>query len=151
MSFNLIPAPYGSVVFCDDIREEVSGKVTLVGCYGADLVVGGEVPAILPKLCMSCRIIFDPFDGEKILTLIIALPGETLESANIKNDVPVSIASLGSAGNGPSDPNYPRYMALINVIGGPITLNSEGIIQVFIVLDGVTTRIGVVKVRSISQ
>lgn len=46
--------------FCDDIRRELSGKVTLVGCYEGDLEVA-QFPAMLPKLCAAVRII-TPFN-----------------------------------------------------------------------------------------
>lgn len=36
-------------IFCDDIRHEVTGKFTLVGCYSDHLLVA-EVPTALPKL-----------------------------------------------------------------------------------------------------
>lgn len=39
-------------VFCDDARHEVNGKVTLVGCYGPDMLIG-SFPAVLPKLVVN--------------------------------------------------------------------------------------------------
>lgn len=40
--------PYGTTTFCDDIRDEVSGKITLVGCYSGDLNFRGPPPGVLP-------------------------------------------------------------------------------------------------------
>lgn len=42
--------------FCDDIRHEVNGKVTLVGCYEGDLQVP-EFPALLPRICAVVRVL----------------------------------------------------------------------------------------------
>lgn len=44
---------YVHVLYCDDIRQEVNGKMTLVGCYGSELLVGQPAghPIVLPKLC----------------------------------------------------------------------------------------------------
>lgn len=39
---------YGTTVFCDDIRHEVAGKMTLVGCYLAELNFNAPAPGILP-------------------------------------------------------------------------------------------------------
>lgn len=39
-------------IFCDDARHEVNGKVTLVGCYGPDMLVNA-FPAVLPKLVVN--------------------------------------------------------------------------------------------------
>lgn len=40
---------------CDDVREEKSGKETLVGVYNEKIIVGG-LPAVIPKLCFRIRI-----------------------------------------------------------------------------------------------
>jgi hypothetical protein len=43
--------PYGITIFCDDIREEVNGKLSLIGCYGNEISVFGIAPALLPMFC----------------------------------------------------------------------------------------------------
>jgi len=40
------------VIYSDDIRYEQGGKVSLIGCYNADMVLP-YVPIALPKLCIS--------------------------------------------------------------------------------------------------
>ena len=42
-------------VFCDDIRQEMGGKVSLMGCYQGDLFVP-FLPVALPKLCVFATI-----------------------------------------------------------------------------------------------
>ncbi|MCM8742381.1 DUF6941 family protein [Pseudomonas koreensis] len=37
-------------IFCDDIRNEVNGKISLMGIFG-NLMYLPEFPAVLPKLC----------------------------------------------------------------------------------------------------
>jgi hypothetical protein len=37
-------------LFCDDVRNEVGNKLSLMGVYGQDLLLP-ELPATLPKLC----------------------------------------------------------------------------------------------------
>lgn len=43
------------VNYCDDIRLEVGNKISLIGIYGADLLVP-EMPAVIPKLCIYVQI-----------------------------------------------------------------------------------------------
>jgi hypothetical protein len=43
--------PYGITTYCDDIRMEVAGKVTLVGCYTGEMTIFGVTPAALPVFC----------------------------------------------------------------------------------------------------
>jgi len=48
-----LPSPaFAHALFCDDIREEVAGKVTYVGTYGPLMFVP-HFPVTLPKLCMA--------------------------------------------------------------------------------------------------
>lgn len=51
-----MPNPYGVTIFCDDVREEVSGKQTLVGVYGPELHYTGVFPARLPVLWSFVRV-----------------------------------------------------------------------------------------------
>lgn len=48
-----IPTPLGSTIFCDDIREEVSGKTTYVGVYDGEMQLHAPLPGTIPKLCLS--------------------------------------------------------------------------------------------------
>lgn len=38
------------VTFCDDVRQEVGNKLSIMGIYGANLIVP-SYPTVLPKLC----------------------------------------------------------------------------------------------------
>ena len=42
--------PSGFVIFCDDIRHEISGKSTYVGVYSGQMVLTGNLPVTLPQL-----------------------------------------------------------------------------------------------------
>lgn len=41
---------YAHALYCDDVRRETSGKLTLVGVYGSDLVVDEPPPVTIPKI-----------------------------------------------------------------------------------------------------
>jgi hypothetical protein len=41
--------------FCDDIRQEVGNKFSLIGCYGG-VVQLTPIPSVMPKLCAAVRI-----------------------------------------------------------------------------------------------
>lgn len=43
-------------IFCDDIREESSGKLIIIGLYAKDIVLGSPMPVTLPKLCFLTRL-----------------------------------------------------------------------------------------------
>ena len=40
--------------FCDDVRQELGNKYSLMGCYGDEIIID-KLPAALPKLCAQLR------------------------------------------------------------------------------------------------
>lgn len=53
-------APSGYAIFCDDIRQEITGKTTLVGVYNGHLIVTGSLPIILPQICAAITLRLAP-------------------------------------------------------------------------------------------
>lgn len=81
-------------VYCDDIRHETGNKLTLVGCYGSDLLVQHLPPVTLPKLCVYVRV-FTPIDHPferlairvRLADAVIAELPMPLSSRNRETDV----------------------------------------------------------------
>ena len=46
----------GITIFCDDIRFEHNGKITLVGCYGPEMLISDPLPVVLPRLGMLVQL-----------------------------------------------------------------------------------------------
>ena len=53
-----------NTILCDDVRQEIGGKMSLMGIYSKDMVVN-KVPAILPfiNLIVMFEDIKEPFDN----------------------------------------------------------------------------------------
>lgn len=73
-----------STIFCDDIREEVGGKVSLIGTYGGDMLVP-YFPAQILKFCLQVRVLTPadrPFEsitakvylGDEVISESVAPP-----------------------------------------------------------------------------
>lgn len=60
---------YGVTVFCDDIRHEVNGKMTLVGCYASELNFSGPPPGVLPTFAALVNLRFPRGTSFETLTL----------------------------------------------------------------------------------
>jgi hypothetical protein len=70
--------------FCDDVRQEIGNKFSLMGCYGTDLYVP-SFPITLPKLCAFVyvrtpreapfqRLTLRLVRGEEVLSELVANP-----------------------------------------------------------------------------
>lgn len=88
-----------SATYCDDVREEIGGKLSYMGVYGADMVVGG-FPVTLPKFCVALRVVTpadQPFRAVKFQlfrdTDMLAeanMDESQLEASQVLNGVPES-------------------------------------------------------------
>lgn len=52
--------PSGFVIFCDDIRHEIGDKATYVGVYSGQMILAGNLPITLPKLCAAITLRISP-------------------------------------------------------------------------------------------
>ena len=84
--------PYGIATYCDDIRVEVGGKLTLVGCYTGEMTVFGIVPLALPTFCafvnfrVPIKTVFDKID----IKISIDMEGVSRELASAEFQNPNS-------------------------------------------------------------
>jgi hypothetical protein len=53
----LEPMRYGYSVFCDDIRNEVGGKLSFIGCYNGVMFVPSGFPLTFPKICVHFHVV----------------------------------------------------------------------------------------------
>ena len=53
-----------TTIVCDDARQEMGGKISLMGVYSGDLIVN-KVPALLPTLSFVISLL----ESKKTLTL----------------------------------------------------------------------------------
>jgi hypothetical protein len=72
--------------FCDDIRQEVGNKFSLMGCYAADLLVPA-FPITVPKLCAHVKVL-TPIDR----------PFEKLALRLLRDDVQLIELNIDEAG-----------------------------------------------------
>lgn len=71
-------------IFCDDVRLEISGKYSLIGCYGPDLGVP-EFPFFLPKLSFSFNLCLP--NGERPESVRISIKKDGEDTFNMAFDI----------------------------------------------------------------
>jgi hypothetical protein len=78
-----IPEIYGYTIFCDDIRQEVGGKISFVGVYSGTMFVHGEFPVTLPKFAFGISLMQRREILEPNIQVQIFLPGDPEDSPSI--------------------------------------------------------------------
>ncbi len=93
-------ARHVETLFCDDIRQEVAGKVSFIGVYSSNLFVQG-FPVVLPKLCLAVKLVAAADDQMDRIRLHV-LKDEELVREMIVDEQQLAAAS-DTAEDGPND------------------------------------------------
>lgn len=100
--------PQGSVIFCDDIRQEIGGKRSIMGMYDAEMSFTDNPPYILPTFCALITWKWDmtvpPSSIKFALFKDVEAVTEELFSAEVELPEPPPIEFHPNA----SDPDAPR-------------------------------------------
>ena len=65
--------PSGITIFCDDIRHEVTGKLSLIGVYES---IASGTPIVIPQLCMITKVRLKQSELPFLLSLKIIFEDE---------------------------------------------------------------------------
>jgi hypothetical protein len=121
----------------------VSGKLSLIGVYGGDLIISGALPTVLPKLCIFVSAFFDPEKPVKTPRLIVYLPGDDDETPSINADLPWIADPLTSL---PFPDALPTLNFRAHLTMSPAMLKEEGYVRVRLVHDNERIRVGALRV-----
>lgn len=70
------PEIFGHTIFCDDIRQEISGKWIYIGVYQGSLLLNSDFPQTLAKFCFSINMIMKRELAKPPIKLRIFVPGD---------------------------------------------------------------------------
>ncbi|HEX8578491.1 MAG TPA: hypothetical protein VF655_02715 [Allosphingosinicella sp.] len=138
--------PTGYAIFCDDIRHEINGKVTLVGTYFNDMIFSGVEQGYMPILhLLVCHRFLPEKKPRHVGTRVIfcANNGEDIVLLEDIVDVPAML---------PPAPPLPRadIKTMIEVRRllrmSPVLFPSSGVIRVRGIYDGEDHRVGGLRV-----
>lgn len=134
-----------NAIYCDDIRNEIGGKLSFMGVYGTDMIIP-NFPAAIGKLCVYVSIKF-PFAEHPKEKIYIAIS----EGDKILSEMRLEKENLEKSQPPPPDKNTPpKDQSWIFDIGFTISpLNLSGPTQLNIVaeLDGKTLHGNQMKIR----
>lgn len=139
----------GTVIFCDDIREEVGGKLSLMGCYRGEIIFDGEPPIIMAKFCTAIHIKMPLNEEIPELKLTIenvekGLP--PLAEMNLEAG-PMNGARLQELKRTESENSDSKYLMLaLTTVLSPVQFSQPGRITVKIEGNGEQVSIGSIRV-----
>ena len=115
-------------IFCDDIRYEVGGKLSLIGVYSGGLLVN-KFPVILPKLCVLIKIVTPAEEPLSALKVRILKNDETLQEVDV-DDLKNATEPLATS---PDEESQQRcHTAQFNLTFSPIHFDSPCTLRVLV-------------------
>ena len=138
---------WGFSFFCDDLREEIGGKISLMGIYDRDLFFRADTPFAIPKFVIFVRYfeIIGAFSDDLVLNVF--LPGD--EADRPAMSLPISRPNISSPEASLALPvdSEPVLSLSVPVFLSPWEIKCEGAVKVRMQCGGVVTRLGELQVR----
>src|SRR5438067_2113936 len=129
--------PVGFTIFCDDIRQEIGGKTSLIGIYESIMIIHVPFPATLPKFGFHIEM-FEPanltLQRDFPIEFRISLPGDEEDKPSLLGTLAADPERAKEAFNNlASRPTAHRPgLAHIttNLVSAPFSLKEPGLIRV---------------------
>jgi hypothetical protein len=135
---------YAHTIFCDDVRQEVGGKMSLMGIYTGDLLVPQQ-PWVLPKLCVVTTVVTPSDKPFETLVIRIATANTVLLEQELPSDAINQIQSALKKNTDPADP-CSKMAVVVNLAIAPLAIDSSFTVKVMAIADGEELNSGRLKV-----
>jgi hypothetical protein len=127
---------YGYSLFCDDIRNEVGGKLSFIGCYNAVMFVPPKFPFVLPKFCVHFHIVSPATRPFRSIIARCYAPGLTEPIAEEPIAAPETGEQEKMVAELESGVTAPRFIvAAASLIFAPLEIQAPGLISVRALVD----------------
>jgi hypothetical protein len=142
------PEFYGFTIFCDDIRQEVGGKITYVGAYGGRLLVHGDFPVRLPKFALGITYIQRRASFIQPSKFLVFLPGDSDDQPSIESEtIPDAVERYGAPAEDVT--NSANSILAINsmIVLSPFEMKQPGHIKVRATRGDALVRLGALLIE----
>jgi hypothetical protein len=141
------PDVSGDTIFCDDIRQEIGGKVSFMGCYPGTIFLHEPFPFTFQKFCfyitlVQRREVFDPN-----IEIMVYLPGDAEDAPSLRfkgsETSPGAVAEQTAKEIEGLPLSDQRVLAAhIALVATPLVIKEAGILSVRAVRQGELIRLG---------
>jgi hypothetical protein len=139
--------PYGTTVFCDDVRDEISGKKTYVGVYFNEMLIPSPFPALIPQFALAITYLEPLSDPVEQVSLKVFVPGESSDS-ELAADVVLPVDRVNSIDEKSKDPHAEYRAHIFHFKISPFFIAQEGYVKVRAFIGDREIRLGSLKVRA---
>lgn len=136
---------YAYSIFCDDIRQEIGQKMSMMGIYNGELHVSA-LPTVMPKLCIAVFCVTPIEEPFKSLTIRANSDDIILNEISIP-EADLSQMQFGiSSKSTPEDPLKSMYLG-VNINLMPFVIEKKQTITVSAIADGIELIAGKLRIK----
>jgi hypothetical protein len=142
--------PGGHVVFCDEVRQEMSGKLLYIGVYNADMVIAGPAPAFLGQLCGVVSLRLPTVETDTKLVLKMLQSGRSEPLVEIEGELNAADVTAISSTRPMIDdqPETKTIAQMFSVIMAQnIEINQDCVLRIKAYIGDDEVRLGALRVR----
>ncbi|WP_298369470.1 hypothetical protein [uncultured Bradyrhizobium sp.] len=141
---------WGFSIFCDDIRQEIGGKLSVMGTYVNDMVFprSTTIPLVLPKFCILVKYfeIFGAFSED--LEMRIFLPTDPPDAPTFVQPVPRNAVKDKRKAELQIEDDQERVFSVTAPITfAPFPIEKEGFLKVRMACGAAVTNLGSLHIR----
>lgn len=81
--------PFGSTIFCDDIRHEIGGKFSYIGIYTGTINFNQPLPQKLSKFAFAIKYSERPGESTENVNVRIYMPGDPEDEPHTMVELPM--------------------------------------------------------------
>ncbi len=140
-------SPYGITIFCDDFRQESSGKYIIIGGYNGLMNINGPLPAILPTLAIVFN--FNAPLGYKFEKIILEAVYEYENNEDTVLNIDLTEDFKNQNQDNTSTDDYERKITSVffPAIVSPFEVRHEGRLSTRVYLDDTMFRVGTLNIK----
>jgi hypothetical protein len=142
--------PYGTTIFCDDIRDEVTGKKTYVGVYLDEMVLHGPYPAIIPQFAIAITYLEPLSEPVKPVSIKVFVPGPS-DLGDVAVDIELPESRANSIDEAARDPLAEYRAHILHFKISPFVVANEGYVKVRAYIGDQECRLGAMKIRQVTD
>lgn len=139
---------HGYSIFCDDIRNEVGGKLSFIGCYNSVMFTSPDMPFVLPKFCIHTHVVSPAELPLSSVVLRCYVPGIASPIIEEPIDTPPIADQKKLISELESEINAPRYIvASASLILSPFEVREAGLISIRAVIGDMAEELSLGSLR----
>jgi hypothetical protein len=140
---------WGFSLFCDDIRAEVGGKISVMGIYQADMIFTQDPPIVLPKFAILVKYYETPGVFTDDVVLKVFFPGDEKDAPTLAIPIPRQSMQIGEPQYEMEEGQEHVFSLAAPVVMAPFQVTKYGFLKVRAACGDAVTNLGSLMLRKI--